>query len=109
MIIGSGFLFHNFDYFFAKGAKLQEGIEHGKKFSNYLRDLFDPKSSVLPEERLGKLKDWEKVVPSANKVHPVGKVEHFIPFLVCAAAAEGKACTKIKFAGNTFPIYNFEF
>ena len=71
MIIGSGSSFHNFDYFFAKGPKKQEGIQHATAFDTWMRNLLNPSSSLQPKDRLGQLKNWASA-PSAFKCHPNG-------------------------------------
>lgn len=44
-----------------------------------------------PENRRKELESWRDWV-GANEAHPAGRVEHFLPLLVCAGAGgEGKA------------------
>jgi 4,5-DOPA dioxygenase extradiol len=84
LIIGSGYTFHNFDYFFARGAKRSEGLEHSKQFNNALVDaLTNPSTS--DEEKREALRGWSRL-PSARACHPDRAEEHLIPLHVIAGA-----------------------
>lgn len=84
LIVGSGFSFHNFKYFFASGATKAAGSKHSVAFDGWLRDQIVG-GTGSPDERLRALAAWERA-PSAHEAHPAGAAEHLMPlFVVCGA------------------------
>lgn len=84
LIVGSGYAFHNFKYFFARGEDRKVGIEHSRKFDAWLRESIMSPSSTT-EERRQRLENWVKA-PSALESHPPGAAEHLLPLHVIAGA-----------------------
>eukprot|EP00756_Hemistasia_phaeocysticola_P049932 Hpha_TRINITY_DN24533_c0_g1::TRINITY_DN24533_c0_g1_i1::g.172682::m.172682 len=89
LIVGSGYAFHNFRYFFARGEEKKVGIAHSQKFDAWLRDAITSPSSSH-EERRSRLTKWADA-PSALECHPPGAAEHLLPLHVVAGAGQLQA------------------
>lgn len=75
LIVGSGLTYHNLRKFFN-----QTGAEPSRAFEGWLTEAM---ASPM-EERLSKLKHWEKA-PFARDAHP--REDHLVPLFVIAGAA----------------------
>ena len=88
MIIDSGNLFYNFEYFFAKDEKKKrEGVTAARAFNLFLLDtLTSP--TISSDQREEKLLKWYSA-PSALQYYPLGQ-EHLIPLHVVVGASLGQ-------------------
>ncbi|TMW59557.1 hypothetical protein Poli38472_004626 [Pythium oligandrum] len=88
LIVGSGFSFHSFKYFFGPNSALANKVS--VPFHDYFRDaLVETKD---PAERRRRLQQWTKA-PYAREVHP--REEHLMPLLVAAGAGLEEPCEEI--------------
>jgi len=85
LIVGSGASFHNFEYFFARDAARAEGVNHSRRFDNWLCDTV-LSEALAEEERRSRLASWASAA-SAREAHPRGGAEHLMPLFVVVGAA----------------------
>ncbi|KAM5345947.1 hypothetical protein ACJ41O_011808 [Fusarium nematophilum] len=84
VVLGSGHSYHNFDAVIGSimnipGAK---PVPDNREFETKLEEVSTPGGLQKIED----MKNW-RALPQSEAVHPVGKDEHFLPFLVNVAAA----------------------
>lgn len=97
LIVGSGYSFHNFDYFFAKTTeKKKEGVQHSHLFNNFLVHALTSDEVTSSEDKLSRLENWASA-PSARIAHKHRQEEHLIPLHVIAGVGEesGGVCSLI--------------
>ena len=80
LLLGSGYAFHNMHAFF---HPTKESLRAASDFNQWLQETFSGSNNV--EERLERLRNWERLAPGARIAHP--REEHLLPLLVVAAAA----------------------
>lgn len=90
LIVGSGASFHNFGYFFAKGATRAQGLAHSAAFDAWLRETMLSRE-LGDGQRAARVATWAKA-PSAREAHPDGASEHLMPlFAIFGAGGAGPA------------------
>lgn len=92
LIVGSGASFHNFKYFFGKGAVRTAGEAHAAAFDRWLQQTIVGEE-FEEEERRTRLGAWAEA-PSALECHPPGAAEHLMPLFAIfgAAGSDSKGC-----------------
>ncbi|KAI9735355.1 MAG: hypothetical protein M1818_006550 [Claussenomyces sp. TS43310] len=85
VILGSGSSWHNFDAVIATimGVPGAPSLPSNKPFEDAMEQV-----AKLPsgDEKVKEMSKWRKTFPDSEAVHPIGKSEHFMPFLVALGA-----------------------
>jgi len=88
LILGSGHTFHNYDAVIGSimappGSEVVP-VPDNRPFEDELDRV---STKMVGEERQNAMLKWKSTFPNSSAVHPVGKEEHFLPFLVSTGAA----------------------
>eukprot|EP00747_Dinoflagellata_sp_TGD_P092870 gnl/TRDRNA2_/TRDRNA2_165562_c3_seq2.p1 gnl/TRDRNA2_/TRDRNA2_165562_c3~~gnl/TRDRNA2_/TRDRNA2_165562_c3_seq2.p1 ORF type:complete len:259 (+),score=57.27 gnl/TRDRNA2_/TRDRNA2_165562_c3_seq2:2-778(+) len=90
LIIGSGVSFHNFSYFMAQGAALQQNVKRAAAWDDWLQETLTSKE-LSDTERRSRMAAWTNA-PAAREAHPERQAEHLMPlFVVFGASGSGPA------------------
>jgi len=94
VILGSGHSFHNYDAVIGSimGGEGAEPVPSNRPFEDELERV---STTLVGEEREKAILSWRKTFPNSEAVQPIGKEEHFLPFLVSIGAAGKDAGKKL--------------
>ncbi|KAH8749735.1 catalytic LigB subunit of putative aromatic ring-opening dioxygenase [Diaporthe sp. PMI_573] len=86
MILGSGSSYHNFDILInaTLGREGEPEIPSNREFEQAMKAAA---TTADPAAKWAKVANWRWDFPDSEAVHPLGKSEHFLPFISCLGAA----------------------
>lgn len=86
VILGSGHSYHNYDAVIGSimGGPGSTAIPSNRPFEDELERV---STKLTGEERMNAILRWRETFPDSEAVQPLGKEEHFLPFLVSIGAA----------------------
>jgi aromatic ring-opening dioxygenase catalytic subunit (LigB family) len=94
VILGSGSSYHNFDAIIPSimGVPGAPPVPNNRPFEDAMEKVATIESR---DEKLSVMSKWRETFPDNEVVQPVGKSEHFMPFLVNIGAAGSDVGTKL--------------
>lgn len=86
VILGSGHSYHNYEAVIGSimGGPGAAPIPDNRPFEDELEKVA---TKLKGEERMDAILHWRETFPDSEAVHPIGKEEHFLPFIVSIGAA----------------------
>jgi len=86
LILGSGHTYHNYDAVIGSimGGPGATPVPSNRPFEDELERV---STKLTGEERMKAIASWRQTFPDSEAVHPLGKEEHFLPYLVSIGAA----------------------
>lgn len=86
MILGSGSSYHNFDVVInaVLGREEEPNILSNRDFEDAMKLAAQ---ATEPDMKWAKISNWRQDFPGSEDAHPIGKSEHFLPFIACLGAA----------------------
>jgi len=96
LILGSGHSFHNYDAVIGSimappGSEVVP-VPDNRPFEDALEKV---STKMVGDERQQAILKWRKEFPNSEAVQPIGKEEHFLPFIVSIGAAGSDAGKKL--------------
>lgn len=94
VILGSGSSYHNFDAIIPSimGVPGAPPIPNNRPFEDAMERVASLNSH---DQKVDQMSKWRETFPDNEVVHPIGKSEHFMPFLVNIGAAGSDIGTKL--------------
>lgn len=88
MILGSGSSYHNFGAVI-QGVIGQEAAPKIPSNRGFEEAMKEAATTADPVGKWEKVAHWRRDFPDSDAVQPVGKSEHFLPFIICLGAGGG--------------------